>query len=194
MIFDRRRVILVISGVLITATFGMFAMRMLLIVSHLPQVMSSLSVARNSCSAQHVSSVFGLPTPELVNLFLHRAQVIPDYVGVEFSDTFGTAAVLLSWLTNVLGTFLAAYKTWYVSFRVASGWRIVLMLHAIRRHRQTIKADLEDGDVRKRTRKVMLLFVESGIMYSVLWVRPQPEECSLSRANQRDCRRCLSHM
>ena len=38
-------------------------------------------------------------------------------VGVEFTDPFGMAAIILSWFTNIWATAAISFKAWYVCVR-----------------------------------------------------------------------------
>ncbi|KAI0310297.1 hypothetical protein OF83DRAFT_1178704 [Amylostereum chailletii] len=70
--------------------------------------------------------------------------------GNEFvDDHFGAAAFVLSWATNMWSTTLISYKAW--------------------RHRRLITGNLRSRSIRSQAEKVMMLFVESGVLYCALW-------------------------
>lgn len=88
-------------------------------------------------------------------------------LGNEFvDDVFGFAALLFSWITNLWATALISYKAWYVQLMQRSAG----FISAPRQHRRLVKRNLNGKSVGSRTGKYLMLFVDSGIIYCVLWV------------------------
>ncbi|KIP07904.1 hypothetical protein PHLGIDRAFT_403080 [Phlebiopsis gigantea 11061_1 CR5-6] len=102
-------------------------------------VFTSLSTTLHSCN----------PFPDSPARLSAEFKTTASSVGTEFVDSFGSVAMILSWITNLSATFTLAYKAWI--------------------HRMTIRDDLRRGSSRTYAEKVMLLFIESGTLYFALW-------------------------
>ncbi|ETW83624.1 hypothetical protein HETIRDRAFT_241657, partial [Heterobasidion irregulare TC 32-1] len=57
---------------------------------------------------------------------------------------------LTAFMTNVVVTSLVAYKAW--------------------KHRQFIKSQFGSGSKRTNTEKILILLIESGVLYCLVWV------------------------
>ncbi|KAI0318551.1 hypothetical protein OF83DRAFT_1056640, partial [Amylostereum chailletii] len=66
-------------------------------------------------------------------------------------DGYGLAAFLFSWLTNIWATGLISFRAW--------------------NHRLFVREHIKGGDMLSLAEKIMVLFIESGVLYSILWVR-----------------------
>ena len=69
--------------------------------------------------------------------------------------------------TNVVATSLVGVRVWYVSF-----YCISLATHAFGRYyRKDVKGLMVQMTKRTRAEKILLLLVEVGFVYCLLWVR-----------------------
>ncbi|KAI0744306.1 hypothetical protein C8Q80DRAFT_890132 [Daedaleopsis nitida] len=66
------------------------------------------------------------------------------------ADSWGLATSALSLGTNIVATSLIAYKAWH--------------------HRRSVACHLRMGSARTQVEKALTLFVESGMLYCILWV------------------------
>ncbi|EKM56664.1 uncharacterized protein PHACADRAFT_207861 [Phanerochaete carnosa HHB-10118-sp] len=74
----------------------------------------------------------------------------PRTTEAEFTtDVYGLSAFVLSLLTNTWTTSLIAYKAW--------------------EHRQSVRKMFKDGSIGVRTAKILVLFVDSGLLYCGFW-------------------------
>ncbi|KAI0808344.1 hypothetical protein C8Q74DRAFT_1187806, partial [Fomes fomentarius] len=79
-------------------------------------------------------------------------ETITTYAGALFGgDGWGTAAAILSLVTNLVATSLIGLKAW--------------------QHRRLVRAHLTQGTMRTQVERTLLLLVESGLLYCTLWVR-----------------------
>ncbi|EKM60790.1 uncharacterized protein PHACADRAFT_203941 [Phanerochaete carnosa HHB-10118-sp] len=67
----------------------------------------------------------------------------------DFDSIYGLSAVILSLLTNIWATSLIAYKAW--------------------EHRQSVRRMFRGGSIGVRSAKILMLFVDSGLLYCGLW-------------------------
>ena len=81
--------------------------------------------------------------------------------------SFGIVATVLSWCTNLYVTAAVALKAWYVFREVrASECRLI----HYRQSRRSLKRYIVTGAMVSQTEKVLSLLVESGAIYSAIWV------------------------
>lgn len=81
----------------------------------------------------------------------------------------GLSGIALSWISNIWATMLISWKAW--SVRPAGSFGSTLMVPIrCRQHRRMIKRDLVEGGQRTRAEKVLVLLIESGVVYSLLLV------------------------
>ncbi|EKM61697.1 uncharacterized protein PHACADRAFT_180788 [Phanerochaete carnosa HHB-10118-sp] len=84
------------------------------------------------------------------SLNVRNSCQLGDTSGNEFvNDVYGFAAFVLSLLTNIWATSLIAYKAWH------------------RRH--LLRCAFGSGSVGTRSSKILMLFVDSGLLYCGLW-------------------------
>ncbi len=97
--------------------------------------------------------------------------------GCPFCDKlWGLPAVCTSLVLNIWATTAIGCKAWCAiypssllgSFSLISAWMISLEVH--RAHKRVIKTYLATGNTRTRAEKVLALLVDSGALYSALWV------------------------
>ena len=77
-------------------------------------VMTTISIRRTSCPATMWEG-FEEPT-NADESALDKSCSFSGWdsdAGVEFDDPFGSVAIILSWLTNILATILISHKAWY---------------------------------------------------------------------------------
>ncbi|EKM60791.1 uncharacterized protein PHACADRAFT_168109 [Phanerochaete carnosa HHB-10118-sp] len=67
----------------------------------------------------------------------------------DFNDLHGLSAMVLSLLTNAWATSLITYKAW--------------------EHRQSVRRMFRGGNIGVRSAKILVLFVDSGLLYCMLW-------------------------
>lgn len=90
-------------------------------------------------------------------------------LGNEFvDDVFGFAALLFSWITNLWATGLIAYKAWCVFYTCGEHAGYKTVDH--RQHRHLVRRNLNGKSIGSQTNIYLMLFVDSGAIYCVLWV------------------------
>ncbi|KAK1234693.1 hypothetical protein PQX77_002105 [Marasmius sp. AFHP31] len=88
------------------------------------------------------------------------------------------SAFSLSMATNLTGTLVVGYKVWCVEHLtvhhslLAQGVTMVVtnMILALRAYRKAVREFLGQCCQRTRAEKVLVLFLESGLVYSILWI------------------------
>ena len=81
------------------------------------------------------------------------------------------ADVGLSIGTNAITTAIVAYKLWHVTLDMIYLMQSLIMKHNPRAHRKTIVKNLGLEGWRGPVQNILILFVESGLVYLVLQVR-----------------------
>ena len=95
-----------------------------------------------------------------------------DLLGSFFEgDPFGVAASVLSLTTNVVSTCLIGWQAWYGHNLVRSHTRLCIYRLA-RKHRALVRGNgLKSYLGRSQVSRALALLIESGVFYSVIWVR-----------------------
>ena len=87
-------------------------------------------------------------------------------------DPIGVACVALSLITNIAATSLIGYKTWYIASSIPSEYFTSI---CFRIHRRTLKGHQVGGKkIQSRGLSTLMLIVESGVGYCLLWVCIRP--------------------
>ena len=72
-------------------------------------------------------------------------------------------------MTNVVVTLLVACKAW--CGLLSSNHRVILTFKCItRKHRQFINSQFGSGRKRTNTENILILLIESGVLYCLVWV------------------------
>ena len=96
---------------------------------------------------------------------------------------FGLPAVIVSCVLNLCATCMIGYKAWYVHdlLKIITNCDVdAVCAHPldaicyIRSHKRIIKSYLASGNRRTRSEKILALFVDSGVLYTALWVSKIP--------------------
>ncbi|EKM61611.1 uncharacterized protein PHACADRAFT_204776 [Phanerochaete carnosa HHB-10118-sp] len=98
-----------------------------------------------------ISVVLVSSTLVMSSLNVRNSCQIGYTTGNEFTnDVYGLAAFVLSLLTNIWATSLISYKAW--------------------RHRNSVRRAFKGGSAGTRSAKILMLFVDSGLLYCGLWI------------------------
>ncbi|EKM60144.1 uncharacterized protein PHACADRAFT_181983 [Phanerochaete carnosa HHB-10118-sp] len=93
-----------------------------------------------------VQTISGLLLLSTLGLLVFGAIQAP----VQIISPVGLPGIIFSWVTNLWSTMLVSWKAW--------------------QHRRLMRAYMSRGRSRSRAEKALLLFVESGLLYSMLWM------------------------
>lgn len=135
-----------------------------------------IAIKRTHCLGPQVSSGLNLWHSCSGVEFAFEGLGNPDS-GCPFCDRlWGLPAVCTSLVLNIWATAAIGCKAWCApcpprplsNFSLISAWMLSLELH--RAHKRVIKTYLTTGNTRTRAEKVLALLVDSGALYSALWV------------------------
>ena len=89
-----------------------------------------------------------------------------------FMSVASNASIGLSIGTNAITTTIIGYKLWYVTLNVISLIQLLITKHNARTQRTTIVKSLGSKGWRGPVENILILLVESGLVYLVFQVRP----------------------
>ncbi|TBU54583.1 hypothetical protein BD310DRAFT_827659, partial [Dichomitus squalens] len=84
--------------------------------------------------------------------------------------TYGVAAFVLSFSTNLLATLLVGYRAWYEPIGHELGNADVRSMRISRKARHEFRKYIVVGPRRSQMEKVLALLIESGAVYCTFWV------------------------
>ncbi|EJF55647.1 hypothetical protein DICSQDRAFT_73275, partial [Dichomitus squalens LYAD-421 SS1] len=84
--------------------------------------------------------------------------------------TYGVAAFVLSFSTNLLATLLVGYRAWYEPIGHELGNADVRSMRISRKARHEFRKYIVVGPLRSQMEKVFALLIESGAVYCTFWV------------------------
>ncbi len=85
-------------------------------------------------------------------------------------DPFGFTAIALSLFSNTAATLLVGYKAWRVSNQSQAYYQRLIPIPSHRKHGRTTKRHFARVRGAIRVQHALMLLVESGIVYWLLWV------------------------
>lgn len=106
--------------------------------------------------------------------FSTRVSSVLDGKELLVNNVF-TARIALSLATNAIATLLIAYKLWYVGGPALAR---MFLSYPHRTHRKFVINNLGMAQRQSKVEKVLVLLVESGVLYCALQVGHQERPCS----------------